>query len=196
MGSILPVLKVESNTNSNGILRLKGGGTGSLNWNIYTTGSGSTEGAGKLVIGDGIHGEGTGVDQKIFIYENGDIEVSKPNSGIILTSTSGTKFKITVDESGNLTTTEYTGIKSVSAETEIELFPNPTDNLLNINVVDQNIKDIDAEIYDLTGRMIFMKNYKSNSFEINTTDLTSGTYLIKLKDSDGNLLKTEKFMKE
>ncbi|NOZ45662.1 MAG: T9SS type A sorting domain-containing protein [Chlorobi bacterium] len=41
-----------------------------------------------------------------------------------------------------------------------------------------------------------MKNYKSNTFQINTTDFENGIYLIKIKDSKGNLLKTEKFVKE
>lgn len=133
--------------------------------------------------------------EQMRIHSNGDVELIQQNAGVILTSPNGTKYKITVDNSGNLTTIGYSGINSISTEIEVEVFPNPTKELLNINISDLSIKEIDAEIYNITGRMIYMKNYKSNSFQINTSELIKGTYLLKLKDNQGNLLKTEKIIK-
>lgn len=213
-GASLPVLKVESSLNSNGILRLKGGGTNSLNWNIYSTGSGSTEGSGKLIFGDGIHGDGSGVTQRMVIDEIGNIGIGtgyneiterlevngnvliKENNALILTSPNGTEFKITVDDSGNLTTSEVTSKKSASIPIDVEIYPNPAENLLTISINDKKVQEVDAEIYDISGKMIFMRNYISNSFQIKTTDFANGTYLLKLNDGKGNLIKTKKIIKD
>lgn len=126
---------------------------------------------------------------------NGNVLI-KDNNALILTSPNGTAFKITVDDNGNLSTSQTTSIELPQIDYDIEIFPNPTYNELNVSVNNQNINELDVEIYNLIGKMIFMKNYSSNKFQINTRDLPGGTYLLKLKDSDGNLIKTEKFIKQ
>jgi hypothetical protein len=120
----------------------------------------------------------------------------KDNNALILSSPNGTKFKITVDDNGNLTTSPITAIQSVKLDGEIKIFPNPTDNQLTIEINQQDILQIDAEIYTLTGKMIYMKSFHSNSFQITTSDLSVGAYILKLKDFNGNLIKEDKFIKQ
>jgi len=120
----------------------------------------------------------------------------KDNNALILSSPNGTKFKITVDDNGNLTTSQITAIQSVKFNGEIKIFPNPTDNQLSIEINQNDLMQIDAEIYTLAGKMIYMKSFYSNSFKINTSDLSVGAYILKLKDANGNLIKDDKFLKQ
>lgn len=146
---------------------------------------------GNVGIGMGLYSPSEQLEVK------GKIKSSGSNSALILTSSNGTEFEITVDNSGNLTATQVTtSLKSKQVDFNIDIYPNPADNELTILVNDQNIQTLDAEIYNLTGKMIFMKNYSTNTFKINTSDFASGTYLLKLKNSEGNLIKTEKFIKQ
>lgn len=41
-----------------------------------------------------------------------------------------------------------------------------------------------------------MKQYKSNLANIDISDFTNGLYMINLKDDNGNIIKTEKIVKE
>jgi len=126
---------------------------------------------------------------------NGNILI-KDNFALILTSPNGTEFNITVDNNGNLVTSRVASTKPKTADINISIYPNPTKNYLTIHVNENTIQKIDVEIYDLSGKMVFMKNYTSNSFQINTIDLMTGTYILKLKDQYGNLIKTEKIIKQ
>lgn len=126
---------------------------------------------------------------------NGNILISN-NNALILTSPNGTKYNITVDDSGNLTTSISTGNKSVAIETEVIIFPNPTNDQLTVRIIDQSFQNVYAEIYSVTGKMILLKNYETNTFNINTADLKAGNYILKLRTENGNLIKTEKFIKK
>lgn len=125
---------------------------------------------------------------------NGNILI-KNNNALILTSPNGTEYKITVDDSGNLITHTMTSYSSIATETVVNIFPNPTNNILTVNIKDLSFQNVDAEIYTVSGKMIHMKTYYSNSFNINTTDLRTGNYILKLKTETGEILKTEKFIK-
>ncbi|MCK4662264.1 MAG: T9SS type A sorting domain-containing protein [Bacteroidales bacterium] len=78
----------------------------------------------------------------------------------------------------------------------ISIFPNPTNEIINIEIKSQKIKLFNAEIYNIQGKLIFMKQYKSNSINIDISDLSKGIYLLKLKDENGSIIKTKKIVKE
>ena len=78
----------------------------------------------------------------------------------------------------------------------INIYPNPTENTINVEINSQNINSFDTEIYNVQGKLIFMKNYKSNSINIDISDFSKGMYLLKIKDEKGNIIKTEKIVKE
>lgn len=83
---VSPTITIESNTNSNAYLTLKGGGSGSLPYRIFSTGSGSYLGAGKFVIAD----EDTGYEA--FIINGGNVGIG--------TTTIPSGYKLAVD--GNI----------------------------------------------------------------------------------------------
>lgn len=83
------------------------------------------------------------------------------------------------------------GTLSTKNETEIsfKLFPIPTENELNVSLTD--IADYNYTIYDILGKKVISGEVKdSNEFTVNTSNLTSGSYLIKINNT------IKKFMKK
>jgi len=64
----------------------------------------------------------------------------------------------------------------------IRAFPNPCNNEVNIVVNEAElIKGLEVSVYDLSGRMIFMKSYSSkHNININTSDFTKGVYIVRI----------------
>ncbi len=70
-----------------------------------------------------------------------------------------------------------------TVNTSLSLFPNPTTDLVNIELDLDQGQEINLEIYDLNGRLVFNQNmgYVSNGLQILTTyvgDLGAGTYIL------------------
>lgn len=72
---------------------------------------------------------------------------------------------------------------------KISLFPNPTKEYLTVDNLDSGMK---VEIYDIQGKKI--KYHKVNNDTLDVSNLSKGTYLIKIENSDNNI-ETLKFMK-
>lgn len=69
-------------------------------------------------------------------------------------------------------------------KTEIEIFPNPSSNTLNINWINNSTQYLDLQIFDLSGRIVFSKNMVSKLQPISIS-LESGLYQIVLIDENG-----------
>jgi hypothetical protein len=143
--------------------------------------------------------------QKLHVH--GNILIDNSNYGLILTSPNGQHWKLTVDNSGNLSVGaitdvreiepgEITDVKEIEPNYDIDIYPNPTSNTINIEIHSLRISSFDAEIYNVQGKLVFMKHYIANSTNIDISDLSNGTYILKLKDMNGNMIKTEKVVKE
>lgn len=72
------------------------------------------------------------------------------------------------------------------------LFPNPTRDMLNIKTND-NIVMKTAQVYDLLGKMVM--ETEINQDAVNVQALSSGTYILLLRDSDGKDY-SQKFIRE
>jgi len=74
------------------------------------------------------------------------------------------------------------------------MYPNPVKNNITIAINTANpVEFTTAEIYDLTGRRVQLTAV--NNLNINVDDLSTGTYILKLTDSN-NKNYTQKFIKE
>ena len=70
--------------------------------------------------------------------------------------------------------------------TTVTVFPNPTTDFLNINI--PNLYDVESIIlYDVSGKEIFNIPNRVRSLDI--SDLSSGTYLLKVKTLQGEVAK-------
>lgn len=83
-------------------------------------------------------------------------------------------------------------VTSISDKTNLQFnfYPNPTNNVLNINT---NLQGLDLKIIDILGKTVISKNNINNNTIINTSNLLNGVYFISTYKK-GNLLKTEKLI--
>ena len=63
---------------------------------------------------------------------------------------------------------------------QIVLYPNPTTNVLNISIQDNNLPD-SYSIYNMLGQTIATKQISSNAdLSINSSELSNGMYFVKI----------------
>lgn len=84
-------------------------------------------------------------------------------------------------------------------EVDLQLSPNPVRDLLTINADFENpVEKLSIEIYDASGRQVFMENSNNHfgelNFQTNTSAYANGLYLVKIQ-ADGRF-STLKFLKE
>lgn len=93
-----------------------------------------------------------------------------------------------------LTATATSVSTTISVEDNIITYPNPATNSFFIKT---NFKSqIKLDVYDITGKLIISKQLMNADInEINTTDINSGLYLLRISDFDGNI-KTKKLLIE
>ena len=76
---------------------------------------------------------------------------------------------------------------------DFSVYPNPTNDILNIKF-DKNSTEIkSAQISDLSGRIVLEETLENQT--INVKSLSIGTYILMVKDVDGKLF-YQKFIKE
>lgn len=77
------------------------------------------------------------------------------------------------------------GINEARAE-KLFIYPNPANDRLTVQY--SNVNYTEAEIYDLTGRVLIQQKIASlyGSVTLNVGDLAQGAYLVLLKDQQGN----------
>jgi len=102
-------------------------------------------------------------------------------------------FRLVID---NMSVTVNSSLSVEGFNTsDVELYPNPTNGLINIAGTDiRNIKEI--SIFNQLGQKVMNLNasqLNNNSFDI--SDLNKGIYFVQLKDNSNNS-KTMKIVKE
>ncbi len=76
----------------------------------------------------------------------------------------------------------------------INIYPNPTDNVLNVQVAQEDLEDIKIKIVDLQGRELYNSGWITNDGlikkEINLSNFSAGFYLLNMTNEQGfNLVK-------
>lgn len=73
----------------------------------------------------------------------------------------------------------------------VRVYPNPTQNNLNVTGLDENVTAL--EIMDISGRVLRVipqSNLNTVNTEINVSNLSSGTYFLKINSENGQAVKT------
>ena len=95
-----------------------------------------------------------------------------------------------------MTSTEDQLLTSV----EVEVFPNPTNDVLNINMLIEESVDIEVTLFDLQGRKV-QTIYQERNFsgQLNVSqsisDLSDGTYVARVSGSENGVLRMEENIK-
>ncbi len=84
------------------------------------------------------------------------------------------------------------GISEVEKSNQVNLFPNPFTDKINIVTKENNL--LEFVLYDVMGRKNIYQSF-SNSTLINTAQLAKGIYIYELKDNKG-IVRTGKIVKE
>ena len=71
----------------------------------------------------------------------------------------------------------YAELSEDTKDNEISIFPNPTENQISINMINQG--NYILNVFDPKGRMILTENFKDNYF-LNIENFTSGSYLFEV----------------
>lgn len=78
---------------------------------------------------------------------------------------------------------------------QINIYPNPFEDVLNVDLVDVNSNNTSISIYNTIGQIVHQENFKSvNTFILDTSDLKTGIYFLSL--SCGNNFYTKKLFKK
>jgi hypothetical protein len=115
---------------------------------------------------------------------------------IILTSTPG----VTRGHAGSILYVDslllsgYVGISENDFVREVNIFPQPAQNELNVQVLLNQEMEMTYEIIDITGREILNGSIKSGSQRIDINRLSGGNYFISLRNKDKAILYSSKFI--
>jgi PKD repeat protein len=96
---------------------------------------------------------------------------------------------------GNATTCNNVVVFNTSSINEsesilIEVYPNPTSNVLNIK--NENPNATQFAVYDVNGKLIKTINLKNTITEVSVKELSNGMYFYQVLDNEGTILKTDK----
>ncbi len=79
---------------------------------------------------------------------------------------------------------------------EVRVYPNPTSDMLMIEVIQSGNDLFRYELFDVTGRKLILKQMNSNIEEIDMSSYVSGIYLLNVSDPTFNHVKICKIIKQ
>lgn len=88
--------------------------------------------------------------------------------------------------------------ESLQVETDVDIYPNPASDYLNITLKNSQLKKVQIEMYNVIGNKLDFEFDKinSHSYKLNVKNLHSGYYLIIIKDPISRYNKAYKFRKQ
>ncbi len=88
--------------------------------------------------------------------------------------------------------------ESLHIMTEIELYPNPTVDYLNITLTNSTLKDVHFEVYNIIGnkQKFELELINADNYKIHVKEFHSGYYLLIIKDPVTRFNKAFKFRKQ
>ena len=122
--------------------------------------------------GEIINGQGTTTIEVMWnIVGNGNISITETN--II-------DCEITANQEINILPV---GLQKL-AEYQIEIFPNPTNDFLIIDLGEWEKENVQVEIFDIYGKNVFRETAKNKMMHLNVEELSSGVYQVVLRNGE------------
>jgi len=118
-----------------------------------------------------------------------------------VTPTTTTTYTVTVTELGcsadafvTVTVSNCNGVKELVAN-GINVYPNPTNGILNIAISSELAGNTSIEVYDAIGKLVIKETLSTEITAINTTKLTDGIYVFKVINNN-QAIKIGKIVKQ
>ncbi len=87
-----------------------------------------------------------------------------------------------------------TGIENLTNNSSLNVYPNPANDLLNVQLGSGYKSSGTLKIFSLDSRLVFQNNFDGNTIQVNTKNLKSGIYFVQA--INGSEIITSKFVKE
>jgi hypothetical protein len=85
----------------------------------------------------------------------------------------------------NLSCTPVSAVSDgLVSSSEVRLFPNPVSNQVNVQLLEQSVKERTIQIIDVTGREVWRQPTSATAFSIPTYDFLPGMYWVNIWDED------------
>ncbi len=121
---------------------------------------------------------------------------NNPNSSWIYGDIDGSPFSF--EEAGALTVEIATGlsddIKYAADLFKLEIFPNPTKDILNIHCYDTEVGSV--ELLSISGESLQKNYYNSKEISIDLKDFVNGIYILKVISDNGKSIKVQRIIKQ
>lgn len=100
-----------------------------------------------------------------------------------------------VGESAQSSSSCVVGIDDHHQLGQIGVYPNPTSGIFNLQMEIPVSQQVDIQVFDIFGKMLFSQNATGNLTEIDLTSMASGVYVLRLV-ADGKVAATAKVVKQ
>lgn len=118
--------------------------------------------------------------------------LNKSCTPLVITISPASSSVINADLEVN--STFITGIFTRDLDHLIEVYPNPSQGSLNINLKDMDIQNITVQIIDIAGKVQMERGISGKNSTLSIEDLPAGRYFLILKSGSGNY--TQKLVKQ
>jgi hypothetical protein len=83
------------------------------------------------------------------------------------------------------------GASDLSESKSFSIYPNPTQNIININVNSEDL-GLPIKLFDIYGKLALSKTIDQTDFNLDLTNLANGIYLLRFEDNKGSNFKVVK----
>ncbi|MFZ9954531.1 MAG: LamG-like jellyroll fold domain-containing protein [Flavobacteriales bacterium] len=101
----------------------------------------------------------------------------------------------------NLTVTDtlvinlnVTGFNPISYSNNIKIFPNPTNDQLNISIANSTSNGYQIKILNTLNQEVYQQTISQPSYSVNLNTFSTGTYFVNIIDGSGNLVEVKKII--
>ena len=77
-------------------------------------------------------------------------------------------------------TTSATGVTPHNEKSGITVFPNPVNDILQVDIATLSSPEEELKIYSLTGQLLYLKKVQTGSYFLNFSQFANGMYLLKI----------------
>jgi len=114
---------------------------------------------------------------------------------VVYTTNTGTNGSVAQGVQQPYEISTAVGIEVTEINLELVAYPNPTTNVLNLNIGNYNNEKLTYQLYDMQGKLLDSKKVVNNSTTIVMHELPKSTYLLSVLDNN-SLIKTFRIIKK
>ena len=121
-------------------------------------------------------------------YSNGYFYITSINPGT--GGAGGGTYNFTLNQEGIFSIAKATtGIEDIQSNASIDIYPNPSNGLFNLNLSNISDSKLKLEVYNLMGEKVWQSSFNTENSTINLTSLSKGIYYLSVKSSNTTITK-------